>query len=100
MRQTNGMLGTPTHRARSLALYDSEGRAVARHSFALSQGRPAALNFAPSEFGAGGRAQWRAQITVEPDSDGIVPCVMPSLEVFNTDTGKSSLFYPGAMIGE
>src|ERR1044071_2270497 len=37
----------------TLALLDSEGRVVARQSVSLSQGRPAALNFAPSEFGAG-----------------------------------------------
>jgi len=84
----------------TLALVDAGGRVVARQSVALTQGRPAALNFAPSEFGAGGRAQLRAQVTVDPDAEGFIPCIMPSLEVFNADTGKTSLFYPGAMIGE
>lgn len=83
----------------TLALYDSEGRAVARQSFALSQGRPAALNFAPTEFGAGGRAQLRAQITVDPDADGIVPCIMPSLEVVNLDGSNSTVVNPGTLVG-
>jgi hypothetical protein len=83
----------------TLALYDSEGRAVARQSVALSQGRAAALNFAPTDFGAGGRAQLRAQVTVDPDSDGIVPCVIPSLEVVNSDGSNSTALNPGALVG-
>lgn len=84
----------------TLALVDASGRVVARQSVALARGRPAALNFAPSEFGAGGRAQLRAQITVDRDAEGFIPCIMPSLEVFDNATGKTSLFYPGSMIGE
>ena len=83
----------------TLALYDASGRVVARQPFALAQGRPAALNFAPSEFGAGGRAQLRAQITVERDADGIIPCVMPSLEVVNLDGSNSTVVNPGALAG-
>lgn len=83
----------------TLALYDAEGRAVARQSFALSQGRPAALNFAPSEFGAGGRAQLRAQITVERDAEGFIPCIMPSLEVVNLDGSNSTVVNPGTLAG-
>jgi hypothetical protein len=83
----------------TLALLDSEGRAVARQSFALLQGRAAALNFAPSEFGAGGRAQLRAQITVDRDAEGFIPCIIPSLEVVNLDGSNSTVVNPGALVG-
>lgn len=83
----------------TLALVDARGRVVARQSFALTQGRPAALNFAPSEFGAGGRAQLQAQITVDPDADGITPCIMPSLEVINIDGSNSTVVNPGTLVG-
>lgn len=83
----------------TLAFMDASGRVVARQSFALAQGRPAALNFAPSEFGAGGRAQLRAQITVERDAEGVIPCVMPSLEVVNIDGSNSTVVNPGTLVG-
>ncbi|HEV7890978.1 MAG TPA: hypothetical protein VGP08_10075 [Pyrinomonadaceae bacterium] len=83
----------------TLALVDAGGRVVARQSFALTQGRPAALNFAPSEFGAGGRAQLRAQITVDRDANGLIPCIMPSLEVVNLDGSNSTVVNPGTLVG-
>lgn len=83
----------------TLALIDASGRVVARQTFALAQGRPAALNFAPSEFGAGGRAQLRAQVTVERDAEGFTPCIMPSLEVINLDGSNSTVVNPGALVG-
>jgi hypothetical protein len=83
----------------TLALVDASGRVVARQSFALVQGRPAALNFAPSEFGAGGRAQLRAQVTVDRDAEGFIPCIMPSLEVVNLDGSNSTVVNPGTLVG-
>ena len=83
----------------TLAFYDAGGRAVARQQVSLSQGRAAALNFAPTEFGAGGRAQLRAQITVDPDAGGIVPCIIPSVEVVNLDGSNSTALNPGALVG-
>jgi len=83
----------------TLALIDASGRVVARQSFALAQGRAAAINFAPSEFGAGGRAQLRAQVTVERDAEGFTPCIMPSLEVVNLDGSNSTVVNPGALVG-
>lgn len=83
----------------TLALIDAGGRVVARQQVALAQGRPAALNFAPSEFGAGGRAQLRAQITVDRDADGVIPCVIPSLEVVNIDGSNSTVVNPGTLVG-
>lgn len=83
----------------TLALIDAGGRVVARQSFALTQGRPAALNFAPSEFGAGGRAQLRAQVTVDRDAEGFIPCIIPSLEVVNMDGSNSTVVNPGTLVG-
>jgi hypothetical protein len=83
----------------TLALLDASGRVVARQSFALVQGRPAALNFAPSEFGAGGRAQLRAQVTVDRDAEGFIPCIVPSLEVVNIDGSNSTVVNPGTLVG-
>ncbi|HVF42257.1 MAG TPA: hypothetical protein VM936_04560 [Pyrinomonadaceae bacterium] len=83
----------------TLALVDASGRVVARQSFALAKGRAASLNFAPSEFGAGGRAQLRAQVTVDPDANGLIPCIMPSLEVVNLDGANSTVVNPGTLVG-
>lgn len=83
----------------TLSLIDADGRVVARQQVSLAQGRPAVLNFAPGEFGAGGRAQLRAQVSVEPDENGIVPCVMPSLEIVNLDGSNSTSLNPGTLVG-
>src|ERR1044072_3372579 len=69
----------------TLAPIAASGGVVARQQIALAQGRPAAINFASSEFGAGGRAQLRAQVTVDRDAEGFIPCIVPSLEVVNID---------------
>lgn len=82
-----------------LALIDASGRTVARQSVALTQGRPASINFAPSEFGAGGRAQLRAQITVDRDAEGFIPRIVPSLEVVNIDGSNSTVVNPGTLVG-
>jgi len=83
----------------TLSFIDVDGRVVARQQVSLAQGRAAALNFAPGEFGAGGRAQLRAQVEVEPDENGIIPCVMPVLEIVNLDGSNSTSLNPGTLVG-
>lgn len=83
----------------ALTFYDADGNAVARRSVQLYQGRAASLDFAPREFGEGGRAQLRAEVVVEPDADGVVPYVIPSAEVFNADGSGSNFLDPGSLVG-
>jgi hypothetical protein len=62
-------------------------------------GGAVSLDLPAGELAGGVRRRLRATVRVERLDGELIPCVMPSLEVFNTDTGKTSLFYPGAMIG-
>src|ERR1044071_2915422 len=81
----------------TLSFYDASGRAVARQQVSLSQGRAAAISFAPTDFGAGGRAQLRAEVKVDPDAGGLIPCIMPSVEVVNVDGSDSTTLNPGTL---
>jgi hypothetical protein len=45
------------------------------------------------------RGRLRASIHVQSLDGRALPLVAPSLEVFAADTGRSTLFYPGAFVG-
>jgi hypothetical protein len=38
--------------------------------------------------------QVRALVSVERDASGFIPCVRPTLEVFNSETGMTTLIVP------
>jgi hypothetical protein len=84
----------------TLSFYDAEGRVVARQEATLPRGRTATLTYAPLDLPPGARAYTRAVVEVEPDPSDFIPCIIPAVEVFNDGTGRTTLFYPGAMIGE
>jgi hypothetical protein len=84
----------------TLSFYDGDGRLVMQSVETLELGKTISLDVPAGEIPSNVRKRLRATVHVEALPGGLVPCIMPSLEVFNIDTGKSSLFYPGAMIGE
>jgi hypothetical protein len=84
----------------TLSFYDGEGRLVAQTVRVLELGKTVSFDVPAGELPAGGRRRLRASVHVEPLPGGFIPCVMPAVEIFNDDTGRATLFYPGAMIGE
>jgi ligand-binding sensor domain-containing protein len=84
----------------TLSLYDGDGRLVMQTVETVELGKSVSLDVPAGEIPSTVRKRLRATVHVEALPGGLVPCVMPSLKVFNGDTGKTSLFYPGAMIGE
>jgi len=74
--------------AMSLNFSDCEGNVVARTSVNLIPGKGWGLVFAPTSFLSDGRACARASVTVEPDANGFLPDLVPSVEVLDAATGQ------------
>lgn len=83
----------------TVSFYDGDGRLVGQSTQALEPGQTVQYDYQTGELPAGGRARIRASVRVEAADGSVVPCVMPSLEVFAADTGRTALFVPGAMMG-
>lgn len=83
----------------TLRFVNGDGRVVAESRQSVGYGDTVSLNFTSVALPAGSRQRLRAVVVVEPDASGLAPCVMPSVEVLNNDTGKTVVFYPGSLIG-
>src|ERR1044072_6701021 len=90
---------TPSSFNATLSFYDAEGRVIARQEATLSQGRTSTLTYAPLDLAPGARVSARAVVEVAPDPSGIIPCVIPSVEVVNLDGSPSSVLNPGTLVG-
>lgn len=80
----------------TVSFYDGDGRLVGESTQALEPGQTVQYDY---QTGGSGRVRIRASVHVEAADGSVVPCVMPSLEVFAADTGRTALFIPGAMMG-
>jgi hypothetical protein len=65
----------------------------------VEYGKAVSFDFPARVFPVGARQRLRAVVIVAPDPSGIAPCVMPSVEVLNNETGKTVMLYPGSLIG-
>ena len=83
----------------TISFYDGDGRAIGQSTQSLDPGMTAQFDYSTASLPAGSRQRIRASVHVEAADGSIIPCVMPSLELFAADTGKSALFVPGGMIG-
>ena len=83
----------------TLSFYSGDGQLISQSIQTLELGKTAQFDFPTTNFPAGARARIRASVHVETADGGVIPCVMPAVEVFAGDTGKGALYYPGAMIG-
>ena len=84
----------------TLSFYNGDGRLLAQTVQIVEVGKTVSFDLPAGDLPVGARPRLRASVSVEPLASGVVPCIMPSVEVFNNDTSKTALFYPGAMIGE
>jgi hypothetical protein len=84
----------------TLSFYDESGRLVAQTVRTLELGKTVSFDVPVGEIPTGSRRRLRASVHVEALPGGFIPCIMPAVEIFNNDTGRTALFYPGAMIGE
>lgn len=80
----------------TLSFYTSDGVLLTQIIKALAPGQAASLDvnangYAPNQ---GSRLEVHAVVTVAPDANGIVPCVMPTVEGFNTADGKTVFLVP------
>jgi hypothetical protein len=82
-----------------VSFYDGDGRLVAQSAQALEFGKTAQLDYKTDSLPAGGRLRLRASVHVESDDGRIIPCIMPSLEIFAADTGRTAVFVPGRELG-
>lgn len=82
----------------TLSFYDADGREVARRDETLYQNRAASLNFTPRDLARGARMQLRAAVTVEQDPSGVIPCIVPTVEIVDAD-GLTSILNPGMPAG-
>ena len=82
-----------------VVFYDGSGNTVGRETLWLAAGQTGVADFATAGMPEGWRGRLRASIHVESLDGRSVPVVASSLEVFAADTGRSVLFYSGALIG-
>ncbi|HZS49091.1 MAG TPA: hypothetical protein VFC63_28750 [Blastocatellia bacterium] len=73
-----------------LSFFGSDGSLLATSIQTLNPGKAGLLDFNFSSFTGGVRTAIRAEVTVEVDANGITPCVMPTLEVFDKASGKTT----------
>src|SRR6185436_10749428 len=81
----------------TLSFYGGDGQLISQSMQTIDLGKTAEFDFPTTTFPAGARARIRASIHVDPLAGGLIPCLMPAVEVFAADTGKGALYYPGAM---
>jgi hypothetical protein len=82
-----------------ISFYDGDGRLIGQSFQSLEPGKTAQFDYSTAGLPAGARQRIRASVHVETADGSIIPCVMPSLEIFAADTGRSALFIPGRMLG-
>jgi hypothetical protein len=82
-----------------VSFYDGDGRPVGQSEQSLEPGKTAQFDYQTGGLPEGGRTRLRASVHVEAADGGVVPCVMPSLEVFAADTGRTAFFVPGRVLG-
>ena len=81
----------------TMRFVNGDGRVMAETTQLVEFGKAVSFDFPAGAFPAGLRQRLRAVVIVSPDASGIVPCIMPSVEVLNNDTGKTTVFYPGQL---
>jgi hypothetical protein len=82
----------------TLSFYSGDGQLLSQSIQSLAPGATAQFDYPTTGLSANSRVRIRASVHVESEG-GIIPCVMPAVELFDSTTGKGSLFYPGVMIG-
>ena len=83
----------------TLSFFGSDGSLLATITRTLDPGHAGSLDFNIASFGSGGgagRLMIRAEVIVEPDANGLIPCVMPTLEVFDMASGKTTFIIPAS----
>src|SRR5579885_253891 len=83
----------------AISFYDGDGRLIGQSFQSLDPGKTAQFDYSTAGLPAGARQRIRASVHVEAADGGLIPCLMPSLEIFAADTGRSALFVPGKMMG-
>lgn len=80
----------------TLSFYGGDGSLLAQTFKFIAPGQAASLEVNASRFepNQGSRLALHAVVSVDADVNGIAPCVMPTLEGFNTADGKTTFLIP------
>ena len=80
----------------TLSFYTREGMLLAQVTRVLAPGQAASLDVNANDFvpNQGSRLQLHAVVNVAPGTSGITPCVMPTVEGFDLNDGKTSFLLP------
>jgi hypothetical protein len=84
----------------TLSFYNGDGSVMLQSSQSVELGQSAALDFVAPALPVGLRMRLRAAVRVDPDANGVVPCIKPALEVLNNDTGRSAFILEGTGEGD
>jgi hypothetical protein len=82
-----------------VSFYDGDGRLVGESEQSLEPGKTAQFDYQTTGLPSGARVRLRASVHVETADGDLIPCIMPSLEIFAADTGRTAVFVPGRMPG-
>lgn len=82
----------------TLRFLDERGAVVAESVATLRAGRAALLDYRPT-LRPGARAAVRAELIGERDDAGVAPALIPSIEVIDVATGRTTIGSPGTIRG-
>lgn len=83
----------------TIQFVNGDNRVMAESRQTVEYGQTVSFDYPAGALPAGLRQRLRPVVIVTPDPSGIAPCVMPSLEIINNDTGKTSVLYAGSLTG-
>lgn len=82
----------------TLRFLDARGGIASESVVSLAPGRAAALDYR-APLARGGHANIRAEVIGEPDANGLVPNLIPSIEIIDAATGNTGPVSPGTIRG-
>lgn len=83
----------------TLRFVDGRGAILAESATRIGAARAISLDYRPVGLRAGERATVRAVLRAEPDDNGVPPLVIPTLEVADSASGRTTLLSPGSIRG-
>jgi hypothetical protein len=81
----------------TLRFIDHTGAALVESVVTLVPNRDTMLDYQPQGLRPGERATVRALVLAEPDERGVAPRIIPSLEVVDAPSGRTTIADPGAV---
>ncbi len=82
----------------TMQFVNGNGRVMAESRQNIEFGKAVSFDLPAGASTGGARQRLRAVVLIDPNIRNITPCIMPSVEILNNETGRTVVFYPGNLI--